>query len=107
MGLMRRMRKLLRIDCNVSSTQTATRVVPMSYVAGTPCLSTPVYSQTAIEATVDEEQFKSHAEKEFWEQIYIATIRSGIGMGMQFADTAVQDRRARMSKLTKTGVKAA
>lgn len=55
-------------------------------------------------------EFNSHAEKEFWEKVYIAAISGGAVSrydAEDFADEATSARRLRMVKLVKPGIKAA
>lgn len=59
---------------------------------------------------MDEVEFKNHAEKEFWENVYLACIGAGDALlnAMQVADESVAARRVRMAGLIKPpGVKAA
>lgn len=56
---------------------------------------------------MDETEFKSHAEKEFWEKVYIERSMFGAALATEAADAAVALRRARMGGLSKPGVKAA
>lgn len=58
---------------------------------------------------MDEINFKSQAEKEFWEKVYIAEVTSGGATpetAMFSADTAIRGRRLRMVDLLR-GPKAA
>lgn len=57
---------------------------------------------------MDEINFKSQAEKEFWEKVYIAAVQAAetVEMSMVAADTAIRGRRLRMVDLLR-GPKAA
>lgn len=53
-------------------------------------------------------EFKNHAEKEFWEKVYLKELEvSGFRDATVHADSAVAARRARMAELVRPGVKAA
>jgi hypothetical protein len=69
----------------------------------------PVCSAESTEVIVDNEaKFKTHAEKEFWEKVYIATIENSSQLTASVeADAAIEARRLRMEGLIKPGVKAA
>lgn len=58
---------------------------------------------------MNEEQFKTHAEKEFWEKVYLAATESGDGpsVAKTSADDAVAARRHRMGGLMARHVKPA
>lgn len=57
---------------------------------------------------MDEEKFKTHAEKEFWERVYlIAIVNATHVTSVENADEAVASRRSRMTGLIKPGVRAA
>lgn len=45
-------------------------------------------------------QFKNHAEKDFWQEVYVAILpKIGGAAACARADEAVEDRRTRMKEL--------
>lgn len=57
---------------------------------------------------MDEFKFKNHAEKKFWEKVYlVSAVNTSHIRSLESADAAVASRRIRMQGLIKPGVKAA